>query len=1524
MIYFYRSKKFRNALKDEPTILKVVENKLASLEQRKQLLETKKTLKEYDKSDLIWVLRGYRNTLYRVIIQGIKKEVHGESDHDLFVIRDYIPASKYEPYWRRRLEPMISQRKYLLNYPIDSDDLTVAIKEFHEHVAVKKEYKPDLPPHMRDWLQDFSVDQNFSIYESPNWPKRDYDSEKYYHSLYQLIHAVITGSTENYKFEQHNLHGRQIAAISDDMVCVVYEHTQNNSNDHIFLHSWSKNNSDNCKSNITSAINYLNFQGYELKTFSKEIITKGAYRGYPSTMFHQPNGYLTWNNIQSNSAKSNLALAPEQEALLRQCYFPRFINGQAGSGKSEMLMYIFAELCYLKTYWNTEGVELDIAFLTENKELLERARYDTHEKLQNNTAYQGYPLPDAKELTRYFYKFIDFVRELLPIELKLNFDPVDYINFARFKKLYESSGIEYYIKKDNPAEIVWYVIMTYIRGYDSTIDEFGPDDFDRLTRKQSAYIYVDKQRFNVIYDRIWDKWYKRFLDENNMWDRLSLVRHVLELYEQIPAENKYDIIVCDEAQDFTKVELELLVMLSKYGDYQLQETDNQIPILFAGDPFQTVSPTGFNLVQMKQIMYEIIEKRYGAKIERDKFITDLKNNYRSTPEIVNTANIIQYVRRKCLGNTELDIPQESMNRKSENIPQLIELRPFDLESLANKLDNCIFLLPCNLGEEIEYKDNDNFLKNKEFVLKSASLAKGSEYPEVVLYKFGQQYVDEFGSELFENLLNYEYYYGRLDPGTQFKLNYFFNKLYVGITRAREQLYIIDSREGINNFWHKFEQSKNFIVIEDANWQSIKIHECFTNSNISKLGDINPLSLLKSAHEDEENGILLESPRRLQDAISSYKKYQHKKGSNQEKRINKCRAYKSKFEGDFLEAFELFQMCSAEDGFDPILESSDCLWLGEKWRELIEYHKSLVQTRYKELFRLRTAVARIVSNDSFDIQNLLNYKKKLEGIVIDHEYADKLTWRETFYRQLIRLVRERISEFAGKHLELARILHSFKYESEDFSKLIAELYFEGNDFQSAMDCWSDAEFVDHRKYWKCGAEVHKKGNRSEEIFYLDKLGDNNTILDNYHNGRYTEIGITSYDILLNHLLSENESYETDIIKMNTDNERWKSTFNIFEKDHYNKIISFHDKLAQHVINEFETKGENRNFPYQLYLNHVATIIYKEDKDSILKLNIYKETKNNKDLGVLYEAKLNKLLDGYNVITNTFINCIKIIIRIQLNIEIIQDEILTMFRNLFVYLSIDLKRKLTPIESLAFIEQCIPKYIDKMYLVAQVENFLLTDNLIARSERDLIEDRFWKYRFDLKNRNNSEGQLKSLLDEAFIRYPNAGLNRKRPSIEQLKNEPSKYSYSDLIELLEARQAYDTIEREPDENLINNENIVEKERISARKVRQEESDIRRNNIQVTGAKAGDIVGGPLKGTNVREAIKGARFLLLSDSKKGQTGNMIAYFRILDPGRGSAEEVLADYMEKDKVSAKEILNDKRVSNTSQLFYTNRLIKLA
>ncbi len=291
------------------------------------------------------------------------------------------------------------------------------------------------------------------------------------------------------------------------------------------------------------------------------------------------------------------------------------------------------------------------------------------------------------------------------------------------------------------AETAWHVIRTYIKGTAEETDDFmSPEAYQEFPQKQKS---VTQPIFELIHNEVWKKWYQPLCEENGYWDDQDLARAALQALsdEQAAEFQGHAAVFCDEAQDFTRNELRLILRLSMFSRRRLTpDVLNRIPFAFAGDPFQTINPTGFDWSRIKANFYEIIrdqiDRREEPKLEVD--FRDLRFNYRSEGSIVQLCNFIHLLRGIAFGIKELT-PQETWSDASSVMPPISMSRSPHPRTYLKEQQTNVIIVPCHQDQEQEYAQNDELLRSlgNSATILSAMRAKGQEFSKVVLYKFGE-------------------------------------------------------------------------------------------------------------------------------------------------------------------------------------------------------------------------------------------------------------------------------------------------------------------------------------------------------------------------------------------------------------------------------------------------------------------------------------------------------------------------------------------------------------------------------------------------------------------------------------------------------------------------------------------------------------------------------------------------------------------------------------------------------------------
>lgn len=693
----------------------------------------------------------------------------------------------------------------------------------------------------------------------------------------------------------------------------------------------------------------------------RDTALRSAARAYPSWVLSD---VQLWSDIQKE-AEANLSLSIEERQILESVAgvgladhrLPLFINGQAGSGKSTMLAYVFAGL--LKKMLDDELPGNPI-FITHSERLIDSARKATRRLLatgfDSNEKYKNY------DLDHLFLTWQEFLLNLLPDDLRQDFSPERHVSFRDFKSAFEGrrgtlkplmTGAGRF-----SAETVWFVIRSLIKGHENSL-VFGPDDYESEISERDRIVSTDD--FSEIFENYY-MWYQRQLDEYQLWDDQDLVNEILKLENhQVDNDRIISALVVDEAQDFTRCELRLLTRNLVFAQYGAPSLPNiRVPIVLAGDPLQTLSPTGFKWDTIRAGLTSELRSMLGEKAHVPDF-QPLQNNYRSKPGVVGFANLVQAWRSWMFG---LDIRAQGAWSPQNAYAYLP--RKFTLDDGSRSVDDFTRLLtdtmtviPVDEGGEIDFVKNDPILSaiypdasetSRPFTVLSATAVKGLEFSKVVLYKFGDCDLPKINWEKSDN------------ETRDLSAEYFFNKLYVGITRATQDLYVVDTVKGTENLWSHFSPQEaeklegalpHFLQPLDDLGIPGQMHGI--EESIEGLEGLEEQNPLENALKLKSFGIDSRDAKQLRRAEYFFRRT----GDVANQRL--CNAFALRFEDQFIEAAQEFL------AIDRAKEAWECAWISSSWTLMVDIfraHPNVAGTEIKSAVLFMT-IATPTAEDSLN-------------------------------------------------------------------------------------------------------------------------------------------------------------------------------------------------------------------------------------------------------------------------------------------------------------------------------------------------------------------------------------------------------------------------------------------------------------------------------------------------------------------------------------------------------------------------------
>lgn len=274
---------------------------------------------------------------------------------------------------------------------------------------------------------------------------------------------------------------------------------------------------------------------------------------------------------------------------------------------------------------------------------------------------------------------------------------------------------------------------------------------DKYLKIPKQYSNFDENEKNSIYKLtlVYEKWLKNnnFLDENN------LARKVIgsKLTE------KWDWIIIDEVQDLSEVQI---YMLSKL-------VNEQGRIIWTGDINQTINPTFFNYSRLKNLYYTHKETLKEIMLTK---------NYRTTKEIIKLINDISSLRRRVIGTSSYDVVETAIRSGRET--GILKFDEKNIKSMFDAVKDRHYVAIVVANEE----QKDILIAKYpeiEARLFAVNEIKGLEYENVICYNVLSSYTN-----IWIDILNGKYKRNN-------NMKYYFNLLYVAMSRAKNSLFIYE-------------------------------------------------------------------------------------------------------------------------------------------------------------------------------------------------------------------------------------------------------------------------------------------------------------------------------------------------------------------------------------------------------------------------------------------------------------------------------------------------------------------------------------------------------------------------------------------------------------------------------------------------------------------------------------------------------------------------------------------------------------
>jgi len=642
-----------------------------------------------------------------------------------------------------------------------------------------------------------------------------------------------------------------------------------------------------------------------------------------------------------------------------------------------------------------------------------------------------------------------------------------------------AADIEKYLNSDNPREREG-VISILDKSLQALKKQSARDrkqylsylEYESLGKKKAPNFTVNRKEIYRIYE-----WYQTKLENEKLWDELDLTARV------VGKKDLYDTLVCDEVQDFTDTQLDLLFGFVKDPNH----------IFLAGDTKQTINPSGFRWEEVRKHFFE-----RGLTVPPLKTLT---LNFRSSGNIVELSNILLQLKEKFTGKKAEEIREEwkYKGRPVSVAAGIAEKDMLDILKVAGAKRTVLVRTDPEKEKLKKYLDTELVFTIKE--------AKGLEFDTVVLWKFCRE---QSAEDIWKVTLDMS---DRNIP--EAKITHEINLLYVGITRSQKNLiiydgkipsviwggesiksnvYITDDRQFLEGVWDTVSSPEEWVeqghyFFERGYFKAAV--ECFRNGgNTDHLAKAGAFYYEETGnfHEAAENFEILgemEKAALNYEKAGSFKQALHlwEQLKNQE-RVLLCRAAALKEDGEYSEAGRLYvKMEQYDNAVQCFKQADDYSELAALYRNHFNDNKQAA--RYYERSQDYESAADLYVR-------LKDYDKAASLYYMSKNYAKAETyWKKTKNtEQLWNMYRnsgnnEKLFLIYQKEKNLDKALEHLKRLNHDPRTLITEarqLYNKRRYFEAVV------RFLAAKDDQGIGQSFFKLKKYKEAIPYLEDAGE----------------------------------------------------------------------------------------------------------------------------------------------------------------------------------------------------------------------------------------------------------------------------------------------------------------------------------------------------------------------------------------------------------------------------------------------------
>ncbi|AFZ47780.1 Tetratricopeptide TPR_1 repeat-containing protein [Cyanobacterium stanieri PCC 7202] len=480
-----------------------------------------------------------------------------------------------------------------------------------------------------------------------------------------------------------------------------------------------------------------------------------------SSITIEENDFYLRNLTLNNFNNSSIILSTQQKEFLdKNNTLPILLSGNQGTGKTTISLYHALS----KIVKNQNNPEYKIVYLTSTQS--EQKQVKNIVKTLNKTTPKNLVIKDYQSFTK------NFATEN---ELKTKHQ------FFAQRQITEYKFKEQFCQENNLSNIdinlLWQEIKQLIKGsHKSLKNSQGLITLnDYLAFKHQSLFSLDTD-FNQVYEVA--SQYQQWLENNNYWDQIDLVQHILK---KLPDNysGTYNAIYIDDIDRLSEIEIQLIFKLLK-----IENKQEYIPQLFiTGEDNSHLIRGHFNWGRVKKIaLEEYLKSPQWIKIRPSLEPKYFNCSFSTTDKINYLLNCIVNLALRDEAKEEVVFHNQLSWIKSHYKPLIVSTTETEILSQGDRFSGSHSIIVKTAREK--EKLANVFPKDSERILLVNEI-NDLQFDQVLIWNFFENIEDIF------------------QQNRDFQRN-FYQDLFVAIKSAKKRIYFYDQFN--NSFWNQDEIS----------------------------------------------------------------------------------------------------------------------------------------------------------------------------------------------------------------------------------------------------------------------------------------------------------------------------------------------------------------------------------------------------------------------------------------------------------------------------------------------------------------------------------------------------------------------------------------------------------------------------------------------------------------------------------------------------------------------------------------------